>query len=57
MAIIASCCLFIHMNVKKFNKTSFDEILGLSFDLRHLKVNTYYVRRSQFCKGLSQGLI
>ncbi len=57
MAIIASCCSFIHMNDKKFNKKSFDEILGLSFDLRHSKVNIYYVRRSEFCKGLLKGLI
>ncbi len=57
MAIIASCCLSIHMNDKKINKKSFDEILGLSFDLRHSKVNIYYVRRSEFCKGLLKGLI
>ncbi len=53
MAIIA-ICLCIHRNVKKFNKNSFDEILGLSFDLRHSKVNIYYVRKSQFYKGLSK---
>ncbi len=57
MAIIASFCLFTHMNVKKFNKKSFDEILGLSFHLKRSKVNTYYFRRSQFCKGLSKGFI
>jgi len=38
-------------------KNSFDEILGLNFDLGPLKVNTYYIKRSQFFKGLSKGLI
>jgi hypothetical protein len=31
-------------------KSLFDEILCLNFDLKHLKMNTYFVKRSQFCK-------
>jgi hypothetical protein len=38
-------------------KYSFDEILSLNFDLGPLKVNTYCIKRNQFCKGLSKGLI
>jgi len=38
-------------------KNSFDKILGLGFDLGHLKVNTYCIRKSQSCKGLSKGFI
>jgi hypothetical protein len=38
-------------------KNPFDEILSLSFDLKPLKVNIYYIRRNQFCKGLSKGFI
>ncbi len=38
-------------------KNSFDEILSLSFDLGSLKVNNNTLNKSQFCKGLSKGLI
>jgi hypothetical protein len=55
---MASCCFFIHKNVKEFKpKNIFDEILSLSFDLNPLKMNTYCVKKSQFCKGLSKGFI
>jgi hypothetical protein len=45
MATMASFCLFINMNVKEFKTkiNPFDEILGLGFDLGHLKVNTCYI--------------
>jgi hypothetical protein len=35
---------------------SFDEILGLGlgFDLGHLTMNIYYIKRSQICKGLAK---
>ncbi len=29
---------------------SFDEILGLGFDLGHLKMNTYYIKKVNFAK-------
>ncbi len=52
---MASCYIFIHMNVKEVEtKNSFDEVLGLGFDLKHLKVNAYYIQRIHFCKGLSK---
>ncbi len=35
----------------------FDKILSLIFDLEPLKVNTYRIRKNQFCKGLSKGFI
>jgi hypothetical protein len=38
-------------------KNPFDEIFNLSFDFRPLKVNNNASERSQFCKGLSKGLI
>jgi hypothetical protein len=57
MIIMTSCCLFIHMNVKEFKLKIYFEILGLVFNLGHLKVNTYFVERSQFCKGQLKGLI
>jgi hypothetical protein len=38
-------------------KNPINENLGLIFYLTHLKMSTYYVKRSQFCKGLSKGLI
>jgi len=38
--------------LRNLNKKSLDEILGFDFDLKELKVNTYYVKRNQFCKGL-----
>ncbi len=34
-------------------KHPFDKILSLSFDLRPLKVNTYCIKKNQFCKGHS----
>jgi len=46
------------MNVKEFKpKNPFDKILSLSFDSRPLKVNTCYIKRNQFCKGLSKGFM
>jgi hypothetical protein len=33
------------------------KILSLIFDIKPLKVNIYYVKRNQFCKGLPQELI
>jgi len=38
---MASCFLFIHMNLRIQTKNPFDEILSLNFDLRRLKMNTY----------------
>jgi hypothetical protein len=38
-------------------KNPFVEILSLSFDLGPLKMNNNASKRSQFCKGLSKGLI
>jgi hypothetical protein len=48
--------LLIHSNECKGiqTKSLFDEILCLNFDLRHLKMNKYCAKRSQFCKGLDQ---
>jgi hypothetical protein len=43
--------------IKIQTKNPFDEILSLSFDLGPLKVNSNTSNRSQFCKGLSKGLI
>jgi hypothetical protein len=39
------------------NKNLFDEIFNFKFDLRSLKMNTYCVRWSQFCKGLLKILV
>jgi hypothetical protein len=58
MAIMASYCFFIHMNIKKIQtKNPFDEILSLSFNLRPLKMNNNTSNKSKFCKGLPKGLI
>jgi hypothetical protein len=57
MTFITSCSFFIHMNVKEFFKNPFDKFFNLSFILGPLKVNTYCVKRNQFCKELSQGII
>jgi hypothetical protein len=38
-------------------KNSFHKIWSLSFNLGPLKMNTHYIKRNQFCKGLSKGLI
>jgi len=57
MTIIGSYYLFIHKNVKECKPKIHDEIVGLGFDLGHLKMNTYCIRKSSFCKGLSKGLI
>jgi hypothetical protein len=40
---MASYYLFIHMNAEEFK---FDETLSLGFDLRYLKMNTNYIKRS-----------
>jgi hypothetical protein len=46
------------MNIKKIQtKNPFDEMLSLCFDLGPLKVNNNMSNMSQFCKGLSKGLI
>jgi hypothetical protein len=39
------------------NQKFIDEILSLSFDLKPLKVNKNALNKSQFCKGLSKGLM
>ncbi len=41
---MAICCLFIYKNVnlKLQTKNPFNEILNLGFDLKYLKMNTYY---------------
>jgi len=58
MTIMANWSFFIHMNVKEFKlKKPFDKILSLNFDLGLLKMNTYFVKLNQFCKGFSKGLI
>ncbi len=45
MAIIASCCFFIHMNDKEFKpKIHLIKILSVSFDLGLLKVDTYDIK-------------
>jgi hypothetical protein len=44
MTIIASWCFFIQII------NSFDEILGLGFDLGHLKMKTYYIKKVNFVK-------
>ncbi len=54
---MASYCFFIHMNVKEFKPKIHLKILNLSFDLRPLKMNNNTSNMSQFCKGLSKGLI
>jgi hypothetical protein len=48
--------LLIHSNECKGiqTKSLFDEILCLNFNSSHLKMNTYCVKRRQFCKGLYQ---
>jgi hypothetical protein len=38
-------------------KNLFNKILSFNFNLRPLKVNTYCVKRNQFCKRLSIGLM
>ncbi len=45
------CCLFIHMNVKKFKpKNQFNEILSLIFDFEPLKVNTFGIIHDSILK-------
>jgi hypothetical protein len=58
MAIMAKSLFFHSHECQGIQiKNSFDEILSLSFDLRLLKMNSNALDRSQFCKGLSKGLI
>ncbi len=46
MAILANCCFFIQINVKKFKpKIHLIKYLSLNFDLRLLRVNTYGIRQ------------
>jgi hypothetical protein len=55
MDIMASCFFFIHMNVKGFKpKIKLVKNFNLSFDLGTLKVNTYCVRRNQFCRTIKK---
>ncbi len=57
-AIMANYCFSIHMIVKEFKpKIHLMKFLVLSFDLKPLKVNMNASDMSQFCKGLSKGLI
>jgi hypothetical protein len=57
MAIIASFFFFHSYECLLIQtKNAFDKILSLSLDLGSLKINTYCVRRNQFCKGLLEGL-
>ncbi len=37
---------------QKIQTKNFNKNLGLGFNLRHLKMNTYCIRKKQFCKGL-----
>ncbi len=56
--IMASYYFFIDMNVKEFKpKIYFMKFKILSFDLGPLKMDRNTSNRSQFCKGLSKGLI
>jgi hypothetical protein len=57
MAIITNCCFYSHEYQRIQTKNPFDEMLSLSFDLGPLKVNNNMSNMSQFCKGLSKGLI
>ncbi len=55
---MASYYFFIHMGVKEFKqKIHLMKFFILSFDLRLIKVNKNVSDMSQFCKGLSKGLI
>ncbi len=54
---MTSYLLILYECQKIQTKNSFDEIVGLSFDLEHLNMNTYCVKMSQFCKGLSKEFI
>ncbi len=55
---MASYYFFIDMNVKEFKpKIYFMKFKILSFDLGPLKMDRNTSNRSQFCKGLSKGLI
>jgi hypothetical protein len=54
---MASCCYSYECQEIQ-RKKSFDKILSWSFDLRHLQMNKYCVKKSKFCKlELSKGLI
>jgi hypothetical protein len=49
---------FHSYNVKKFKqKMHLINFLNLTLDLRPLKMNTYYIKRNQFCKEPPKGLI
>jgi hypothetical protein len=49
---MAICHLFIYknLNLKLQITNPIDKILSLSFDLRYLKVNIYYIERNHFAK-------
>jgi hypothetical protein len=56
--IMASCCFFHSYQCQGIQtKNSFDEIFNLNFDLGTLKMNTYCVKRNQFCKRLYKKII
>jgi hypothetical protein len=39
------------------SKNSFDPILNFGFNLGHLKMYIYCMKKNQFCKGIPKGLI
>jgi hypothetical protein len=46
------------MNVKEFRvKIHLIQFLSFAFNLKHLKMYTYCIRWSQFCKGISKAHI
>jgi hypothetical protein len=50
--------IFTHECQETQKKNSFNPISSLGFNLRCLKIKNYScVKRKQFCKGLSKGLI
>jgi hypothetical protein len=57
MAVIAKKKIHSYEYQRIQTKNPFDEMLSLSFDLGPLKVNSNVLNKSQFCKGLSKGLI
>jgi hypothetical protein len=58
MAIMASYCFFIHLDVMNSNQKSIGwTFLIFNFDLGPQKVYMNVVDRNQICKGLSKGFI
>jgi hypothetical protein len=55
---MANWSFFSRMNVKELRvKIHLIQFLSFGFNLGYLKMYTYYVIWSQFCKGLSKGLV